>query len=294
MSRYMRLPSEPEPEEDYTNKLLRETLGSSQGPYPSLVSRVFKYIDNPEAAQAALQEKKQKQRQQDWILLKALVLHSLRASYMAGVRQIKRRYARTRRVQAEKQRNRGLSAIPVISMPIVIGFILIVVIIALAYTLTHPFPRLPVSSGSGNRGIPQSSTITIPQQAGVTPTRSGVSLSGSPTVTTGGGPKPTITLCMTPQDRTQNRIRVCGINFTPGDRVSLYLIAAGGGQPRIRHAVTVDAQGKFIDLWVINNCRDVPSAIFAQDVSPSHPTEISQWLSSIQFESCPVSSPGGN
>ncbi|HLX39011.1 MAG TPA: hypothetical protein VKR42_00680, partial [Ktedonobacteraceae bacterium] len=185
----MRLPSESEPEEDSTDRLLKETLGSSQPLYPSLVPRIFEYIDNPESAQAALQEKKQKQRQQDWVLLKTLVLHSLRASYMAGVRQIKRRYARARRAQAENPRNRVISAIPVIGMPIVFGSILIVVIIALAISLTHP--SFLGSHTNQFHGIPGLSTVSVPRQPGVTPTRSGGSLSGTATNTT-VGPKPTI------------------------------------------------------------------------------------------------------
>jgi hypothetical protein len=294
MSGSIRQPGEQEAEEEAIEKVLQETLGSPQRPYPSLVASVFEYIDKPVLAQIVRQEKKQKQRRQDWELLKALALHSLQASYMASVRYVKIHYARASRAQAEKSRHRVISAIPVIGLPIVFGFILIVVIIALAYTLTHPLPGFTGPTGSGNRIVAPLGTIPVQRQADVTPTPPVVTVSGSPTVTVVGGPKPTIMLCMTPQDKAQSRIRVCGINFTPGDKVSLYISPAGGGRPKIRHAVTVDAQGKFIDLWVVNGCRDVPFAIYAQDVSPSHGTEVSQVLHNIQFGSCPASLPGRN
>ena len=88
---------------------------------------------------------------------------------------------------------------------------------------------------------------------------------------------------MTQADQNQMRIRFCGANFTPGDKVEL-IIQTGTNPPRARHQVTVDAQGDFQDFWYINACKDVPNSVYAQDMA--HPDIVSQVLQNIQLDKC--------
>jgi hypothetical protein len=100
---------------------------------------------------------------------------------------------------------------------------------------------------------------------------------------------PTIRLCTTNADKVQSRIRVCGANFIPGEKVQLVVHLASGGA-RTRHPVLVDAQGYFQDSWIVANCKDVPMAIDVQDKTNSTegPLEL---RGSHQLGDCSVPNP---
>ena len=100
------------------------------------------------------------------------------------------------------------------------------------------------------------------------------------------GSTPYIALCSTPDDIAQLRMRICGHNFSPGDKIALVVDIAGSA-PKQRHPVLVDAKGNFQDSFIINNC-DVPLAIFARDLSRTANTNV---LQNIAFADCPVPTP---
>jgi hypothetical protein len=100
---------------------------------------------------------------------------------------------------------------------------------------------------------------------------------------------PTIRLCTTNADKAQSRMRVCGANFIPGEKVQLVVHLASGGA-RTLHQVLVDAQGHFQDSWVVANCKDVPMAIDVQDQTNS-PEGSLELRVSHQLGHCSVPNP---
>jgi anti-sigma factor RsiW len=74
---------------------------------------------------------------------------------------------------------------------------------------------------------------------------------------------PTIKMCTKSSDSDQSRARLCGNNFTPGEKVQVVIHLAGGGS-RTLHSVLVDAQGHFQDTWIVASCKDVPTSIDVQ------------------------------
>jgi hypothetical protein len=84
-------------------------------------------------------------------------------------------------------------------------------------------------------------------------------------------------------------MRICGHNFTPGDKVELF-VQMPGSAPKPRHWVVVDARGNFQDSFIINNCK-VPQTIFAWDLNKSVSTTV---LQGITFLGCAVPTPSGS
>ena len=96
-------------------------------------------------------------------------------------------------------------------------------------------------------------------------------------------------LCTTNADKAQSRMRVCGANFTPGDKVQLVVHLPSGGT-RTLHPGLVDSQGRFQDAWVVTNCKDVPIAIDAQDEMNSAEASL-ELRGSHQLGHCSVPNP---
>ncbi len=102
-----------------------------------------------------------------------------------------------------------------------------------------------------------------------------------------GQSKERISICTTDYDRTQLRLRICGYDFKPGDKVALLATMVGSEQPKQHHPVTVDAHGEFEVTIAVNNCN-VPVAIVAHDLTNT--TVNSNILQHIRFGSCPMPS----
>lgn len=81
------------------------------------------------------------------------------------------------------------------------------------------------------------------------------------TVTPGKGP--TIKMCTKSSDSNQSRVRLCGANFLPGDKVQIVIHLVSGGS-RTLHSVQIDAQGHFQDTWIVASCKDLPASIDVQ------------------------------
>lgn len=93
---------------------------------------------------------------------------------------------------------------------------------------------------------------------------------------------PSIIVCSSPADVKQNRLRICGQNFKPGNRVSLIIIMQGS-QPKALKPVLVQADGT-MQVWLpINSCAALPSAIVAQYVNGG---PVLTTLGNVQFGKC--------
>jgi len=97
-----------------------------------------------------------------------------------------------------------------------------------------------------------------------------------------------IRICTMDQDRADSRLRICGSDFKPGDRVALLITMDGSGQPKQHHAVTVDGHGEFQVTISVNNCN-LPVAIQAHDLT--NPKMDSNIVQHIKFGGCRIPSP---
>ena len=114
---------------------------------------------------------------------------------------------------------------------------------------------------SGQNGIRELSATAVKSQTPQSVDRQLGSNSATGTLTPDRGP--TIKMCTKSADSNQSRLRLCGANFTPGEKVQIVIHEAGGGS-RTLHPVLVDAQGHFQDTWVVASCKDVPTSIDVQ------------------------------
>jgi hypothetical protein len=145
----------------------------------------------------------------------------------------------------------------------------------------------PLFSSSGLIPVSQPGLMSLPPQQATTTINPGSMGTQSPT-TTDSGQAETISVCTTDQDWLASRLRICGSNFKPGDRVALLITMFGSDQPKQHHPVTVDGHGEFQVTIGINNCN-VPVAIQAHDVM--NMTVYSNTLQHIKYGNCRISSP---
>lgn len=179
--------------------------------------------------------------------------------------------------------------ISLVSVPAALALALLVTVLAvtivLAFGVFHargvPFNLFP----HGIAPINQPNSMSVQQQR-ATPT---TSQGNSGSTTTGAGQSAGhIRDCTNGQDRRASQMRICGANFKPGDKVSLLVTLSWSGQPRQRHPVIVNGQGKFEVTIPINHCN-VPVAIVAHDLTNSN--LYSNTLQGMKFEGCRVPSP---
>ena len=79
----------------------------------------------------------------------------------------------------------------------------------------------------------------------------------------------------------QNQLRVCGKNFTPHTTVAIDYHTAIGKKT---HIVQVTADGTFIDVVSIEDCKNVPGSIYAQSTTKQF--EKAQITQSITIGKC--------
>jgi anti-sigma factor RsiW len=243
----------------HTADLLIETLADFEKKqyYPPLTTKVFQSIQNPATARRVLRQGR---------LWQDLTLS-----------------------RQKRPRNLAMASIPVVAIPAVLFLVLLAVFVVLASNSEKFKQFQPIAVTSTSAALP---TPSIVPHSAMTSTAIPVKVIPAfpGTTATPAGTKPTISLCSTAADKAQVRIRFCGQNFIAGNQVQL-LVYVPGGRPGLRNLVLVDASGNFQDSWVINDCKMVPLAIIALDVTPGHATDVSQVLQNIQFLSCSVPTP---
>lgn len=90
-----------------------------------------------------------------------------------------------------------------------------------------------------------------------------------------------IAVCSTPANVAQWRLVICGYNFDPAHKATLLAI---GKKPMLQSNLLVDQHGKFQFGWNIVNCRNLPTIIYAFEVTSSKPIFVKQQITS--FGSC--------
>ncbi len=182
----------------------------------------------------------------------------------AAVRLARRQREEERRVRYPAQGAKWVSFRPILAPTAALLLLLLFAVTVLAYRADWSYlGHYILHQGQNSTVLPSIATVSSHTPQSPTERPSGtVSATGTATKTQ------TIRLCTTNADKAQSRMRFCGVNFTPGDKVLLVVHLASGGA-RTLHPVLVDAQGHFQDSWVVANCKDVPMAIDVQDETNS-------------------------
>ena len=181
----------------------------------------------------------------------------------------------------DRQRPRK-SALRLVSVPVAIAITILFTIIAFA--LFSGEPMVPGPSHEvvhPNRG---GSTIDLPNQALATPTVAATAMQ-TPTSTATPATGPYMEVCLTSNyNITHWRLVICGHNFEAGSKV---VLVALGKTPTMLPNVSVNKQGDFTIGWIIDNCANLPTTIFAYEkTNKTKLTEVT--LQDIAFGHCPV------
>src|SRR5579863_1440978 len=246
--------------QQHASLLLQSGLTYSMPTYPSIVEKLGEYIDNPAAAQLALQQRRRATFQQDIALGRAFVLFFLS------------RALRIQRQNAKKPASTTIAirSVPLASIVVLIISILLVVVFVLASTLSnHRFgpgnlpsgsqPATPTPTQIVIQSKPTATPTVTPTQVAITP-GPGSTVNGTPTATPTGTSKPFVKVCSTQAELAQSQLYICGYNFKAGDKVALIEFVPGNGI-RVKSVLLADVHGSFSVVWTITNCRTVPSNI---------------------------------
>ncbi len=177
------------------------------------------------------------------------------------------------------------SPVRLVSLPVAFGLALLCVVLVLAAHLSGG-SLLPVPF-QGHTSPDQNNAATV--QAQHTTPVSGPAATLTPTATPTTGPQAYLKVCSTAADNALSHLVICGFNFEPGHKVALVVDVPG--RPLVtRHAVVVDQQGEFHDGWYIHNCKNLPVAVYAEDLTAGT-GYYSNTLVNIAFANCPVATP---
>ena len=199
--------------------------------YPPLTESIFEFIDNPAAIRLARRQREEERR--------------------------KRYPARSAKWQNFVFLRPALA--PLGALLVLVLLVAIALAHGTAWSYINPYI---LHQGRNGTVIPSVATVASHPSSSATGQPSGA-VSATETAD-----RAKIRLCTTSADKAQSRMRLCGTNFTPGDKVQL-VVHLAGGDARTRPPVLVDAQGHFQDSWVVATCKDVPVAIEVQDETGS-------------------------
>jgi hypothetical protein len=182
----------------------------------------------------------------------------------------------------DRQRPRK-SALRLVSVPVALALTLLFTMV-IVFALWSGKPMVPGPSHEvvhPNRG---GSTIDLPNQALATPTVAATAMQ-TPTSTAAPVTGPYMEVCLTSNYNIAHwRLVICGHNFEAGSKV---VLVALGKTPTMLPNVSVNKQGDFTIGWIIDNCANLPTTIFAFEMTnKTKPTEVT--LQDIAFGDCPV------
>jgi hypothetical protein len=190
----------------------------------------------------------------------------------------------------DRQRPRK-SALRLTSVPVALALTLLFTMV-IAFALWSGKPMVSRMSQGGIRTDRYNSTITLQH---LPTTTSDLALTATanandstspvltPTATPATGPY--IEVCaMSNYNIARWRLVICGHNFEAGYKV---VLVALGKTPTLLPNVSVNKQGDFQVGWIIDNCANLPTTIFAYEkTNKTKLTEVT--LQDIAFGHCPV------
>lgn len=187
------------------------------------------------------------------------------------------------------------SPVRLVSLPVAFGLALLCVVLVLAAHLSGgsllPGPSQGHMSPSQNNAatVQPQYTTPAPQPALTVTARANTTPALTPTATSTTGPQAYLKVCSTAADNAQSHLVICGFNFEPGHKVAL-VVDVPGRLPVTRRPVVVDQLGAFHDGWYIYNCKYLPVAVYAADLTAGT-GNYSYTLVNIAFADCPVATP---
>ena len=173
-------------------------------------------------------------------------------------------------------------ALPVAAVMIVLFVLFVVlganiVVNAAKSQLSQPTPLLVSPKPTARNPLPIVPFEPIPTVA-VSPTVTEPVVTATPQ----SGPSIAVnTACTTTMHIVLNELHVCGAHFTAKTTVVIYYHI---GTSTKKHSVQVAANGTFTDVVYIGDCEDVPTSIYAQDITM--PSEKAQIRRNITFGTC--------
>lgn len=189
------------------------------------------------------------------------------------------------------------SPVRLVSLPVAFGLALLCVVLVLAAHLSGG-SLLPgsfqghTSPSQNNAATVQAQHTTPAPQPALTVTAGANTTPAAtltPTATSTTGPQAYLKVCSTAADNAQSYLVICGFNFEPYHKVALVVDVPG--KPLVtRHPVFVDQQGKFHDGWYIFNCKNLPFAVYVEDLTAGT-GNYSYTLMNIAFADCPAATP---
>src|SRR5258708_1577191 len=192
------------------------------------------------------------------------------------------------------------SPVRLVSLPVAFGLALLCVVLVLAAHLSGG--SLPgssqghVSPGQHNAATLQPQYTTPAPQPALTVTAGATTTPAAtltPAATSTTGPQVYLKVCSTAADNAQSHLVICGFNFEPGDKVAL-VVDVPGRALVTRRPVFVDQLGAFHDGWYISNCKYLPVAVYAEDLTAGTGNYAGNYiytLVNIAFANCPVATP---
>ncbi len=273
-----------------TTDLLTGTLAHFQRThyYPPLAMNVLERVQNPTVARLVHKQRRQERVREDLVLGYALLRYAI-GGMKAATMYLLALFPFWLKPDQKRPSNATMDAIPVVSIPIG-GFLLVLAaFVVLAYSAnSNTKQHQPI--GRAVTTLVQPTTTIVSHQATTPTVKPGEMFPTNPVLTPAPGTsKPTIMLCLVGSDKAQMLLRVCGSNFTAGTQVQL-VVSITGNQPSPRRMVLVDAKGMFQVLWVFHDCKLMPYAVLAWDVTANHTSEVAV-LQNIQFPYCVFPTP---
>jgi hypothetical protein len=248
------------------SSLLSQTLKSAywQQPAGTVAERVFGYIADPEAGRLARLQKQREQLRRDVVRCGGLIIQP----FVALLHAVGLKLGLSKR--SEISENRAMAPVPVFSIPAVVFLVSLVAFVAFAYSLRgtanfngHLLPNAFTGATEQTNAIIKGHTM--PTQ-GIGPTNTPINSVDVTAQATSGGPKPVIKQCTQWIDRFFGHFRICGSHFPAGDKVQLIFVLQNG-QTRQGDALFVNKQGNFQVFWTVMNCKQIPVAVYARDIS---------------------------
>lgn len=224
---------------------------------------------------------------------------SVDTRYAVVSNRVMRRLYEPRATPVERMR-RGISRVRVVlPIVVVVGLLFAVLLIGLRVNMAGNVATPPKMGPPKPPIVVQQPTATPSKP---TPTLGPInpivtSVPSGPVVTTtvvAGGSNPTATStsqsgpsievndpCTTAIDVIENKLHVCGNNFTPNTTVTIYYHI---GTSSKKHTAQVGADGTFNDMLYIQSCNDVPGSVYVQN--SANPSETAQIAKNITFGTC--------
>jgi hypothetical protein len=181
------------------------------------------------------------------------------------------------------------SALRLASLPVAFALTIFFTMV-IAFALWTGGPRISGLPQEGIRPNRFNSTVVVQNHATSTPNLALTATASAnenatsvltPTDTPVTGPY--LEVCSTPNNIIHWRLVICGHNFEAGYKVELL---ASGKTPTWLSNLSVNKQGDFKVGWVIDNCANLPTTIFAYE--KTNAKTILAMLQNIAFRDCPV------